>query len=77
MLFDSHCHLDFPGLVEDLDGVLARMGDAGVDEAVCIAVSRPEWPRVLALADDVAALCAEFGTSEKALRYRLAAVPAG
>ena len=33
--------------------------------------------RRTALADDVAALCAEFGTSEKAMRYRLAAVPAG
>lgn len=33
--------------------------------------------RRTALADDLAALCAEFGTSEKAMRYRLAAVPAG
>ena len=33
--------------------------------------------RRTALADDLTALCAEFGTSEKAMRYRLVAVPAG
>lgn len=61
MLFDSHCHLDFPGLIEDLDAVLARMAEAGVGEAVCIAVSRPEWPRVLALAERDPRLWATVG----------------
>lgn len=32
--------------------------------------------RRLALADDLTRLCEEFGTSEKAMRYRLAALPA-
>ncbi len=30
MLIDSHCHLDFPELETDLDGVLARARGAGV-----------------------------------------------
>ena len=30
MLIDSHCHLDFPELKADLDGVLARAHAAGV-----------------------------------------------
>ncbi len=30
MLVDSHCHLDFPGLVEDQAGVVARAEAAGV-----------------------------------------------
>ena len=33
--------------------------------------------RRTALADDLTTLCAEFGTSEKAMRYRLVAVSAG
>jgi len=30
MLVDSHCHLDFPKLTEDREGVLARADAAGV-----------------------------------------------
>ena len=30
MLVDSHCHLDFPQLSADLDGVVARAEAAGV-----------------------------------------------
>ncbi|ANM30505.1 hypothetical protein ABI59_14370 [Acidobacteria bacterium Mor1] len=29
-LFDSHCHLDYPGVFEQLDDVLARAREAGV-----------------------------------------------
>jgi len=31
ILVDSHCHLDFPDLTEDEDGVLARAKSAGVE----------------------------------------------
>ena len=34
MLVDSHCHLDFDALRSDLDGVLARAGEAGVGTMV-------------------------------------------
>lgn len=37
MLIDSHCHLDFDSLSEDLDGVVARMAEAGV--AGCVTIS--------------------------------------
>ena len=30
MLVDSHCHLDFPGMQENLPAVLARAEAAGV-----------------------------------------------
>ncbi|MFP4044274.1 MAG: TatD family hydrolase [Rhodosalinus sp.] len=33
---DSHCHLDFPGLVEEVDGVVARARAAGVHRMVTI-----------------------------------------
>jgi TatD DNase family protein len=36
MLIDSHCHLDFPELQSDLDGVLARAQEAGVGLMVTI-----------------------------------------
>ena len=36
MLVDSHCHLDFPELGAELDAVLARARDAGVDLMVTI-----------------------------------------
>lgn len=36
MLIDSHCHLDFPELKDELEGVLARAGAAGVGLMVTI-----------------------------------------
>ncbi len=36
MLIDSHCHLDFPDLAADLDGVLSRARAAGVDRMITI-----------------------------------------
>lgn len=51
MLVDSHCHLNFPGLVENLDEVLAAMSGNGVTHALCISVNLAEFPRVLAIAE--------------------------
>jgi len=56
MLVDSHCHLDFPGLIEDLDGVVARARAAGVGRMVTICTKLSEFERVLAVAgrfDDI------------------------
>ena len=36
MLIDSHCHLDFPDFSDDLDGILARAGQAGVRRLITI-----------------------------------------
>ena len=45
MLVDHHCHLDFPKLAEDRDGVLARARSAGVGLLVTISTSiRNEAP---------------------------------
>ena len=49
MLIDSHCHLDFPDLVGQLPGVVARAHAAGLK-----VVLSGEWaPELLALGDDV------------------------
>jgi len=36
MLFDTHCHLDDPRLLEDLDAVLDRANEAGVKRITTI-----------------------------------------
>ncbi|HYB11089.1 MAG TPA: TatD family hydrolase [Alphaproteobacteria bacterium] len=51
MLVDSHCHLDFPELSADLDGVLSRAHSAGVGTLVTISTKLSEFGRVSAIAD--------------------------
>ncbi len=51
MLVDSHCHLDFPGLAEITDDVLAEMHAEGVSHLLCVSVNLTDFPRVLALAE--------------------------
>lgn len=51
MLIDSHCHLNYPGLVEDQAGVLARARAAGVGGMLGIATKRHEWADVVAIAE--------------------------
>ena len=60
-LVDSHCHLDFPDLAADLDGILARMAENGVERAMCISVQLPDLPRVIALAERHPQLWATVG----------------
>ena len=60
-LVDSHCHLDFPELVADLEGILARMADNGVERAMCISVTLQDLPRVIALAERHPQLWATVG----------------
>jgi len=47
---DSHCHLAFPELAGDIDGVLARMSAAGVDMALSVCTRLDEFDRIHALA---------------------------
>ncbi|MEZ5652044.1 MAG: TatD family hydrolase [Burkholderiaceae bacterium] len=51
MFIDSHCHLDFPALRDDLDAVLAQMRQADVAGALCVAVTLEEAGTVRALAE--------------------------
>jgi len=50
MFVDSHCHLDFPQLVERKDEILALMQQNAVDAALCVSVTLEAFPNVLALA---------------------------
>ena len=50
MYVDSHCHLSFPGLVENIDAIRADMAHAQVDRALCICTTLEEFEQVHALA---------------------------
>jgi TatD DNase family protein len=50
MLIDSHCHLEYKGLVEDQQAVLARAKDAGITGFLNISTRRREWDQVIATA---------------------------
>jgi TatD DNase family protein len=51
MLVDSHCHLDFPDFADDLDGVVARAGAAGVGLMLTICTHLTRAAQVIALAE--------------------------
>ena len=51
MLVDSHCHLDYDVLSEDLDAVVARARAAGVGAFLTISTSLDRFPGVLAIAE--------------------------
>lgn len=50
MLVDSHCHLEYDGLVDNQSAVLARARDAGVEAFLNISTKRSEWEQVAATA---------------------------
>ena len=50
MLIDSHCHLEYKGLVEDQVGVLERARSAGVTGFLNISTRQREWEQVIATA---------------------------
>ena len=54
MIIDSHAHLDYPQLADDLPAVLARAHEAGVDRVITIGVklTTVDRPRALAEAND-------------------------
>lgn len=50
MFVDSHCHLDFPELRNNLDVISAAMRSNQVTHALCISVELPTLPAVLEVA---------------------------
>ena len=51
MLVDSHCHLNFPELYKNLPAIKQAMHENEVGHALCISVTLPDFPQVLALAE--------------------------
>ncbi len=61
MLVDSHCHLDFPELADNLPAILEKMRENDVGAALCISVTLEDFPKVLALAEQHDNLYASVG----------------
>ena len=61
MFIDSHCHLDFPQLAQHLPQLMDNMTANQVTHALCVAVDLPDFPRVLALAEQHDNLFASVG----------------
>ena len=51
MLIDSHCHLNYKGLVEDQAAVLTRARDRGVTGMLNISTREREWGDIIATAE--------------------------
>lgn len=51
MLVDSHCHLNYKGLVEDHQGVLTRARAAGLSGFLNISTRQREWAEVISVAE--------------------------
>lgn len=61
MLIDSHCHLNYKGLVEDQETVLARARAAGIGGFLNISTRQSEWDAVIATAERNADVWATVG----------------
>jgi TatD DNase family protein len=61
MLADSHCHLNYKGLAEEQQAVLARARARGVTAMLNIATRESEWDDVLATAEREADVWATVG----------------
>ena len=61
MFVDSHCHLNYEGLVEDQPGVLARARAAGVSMMLNISTRAAEWDAVIATAERESDVMASVG----------------
>ncbi len=61
MLVDSHCHLDFPELADQLDSVFELMRENQVERALCVSVTLEDFPRVRKLAETYPQIHASVG----------------
>lgn len=61
MYIDSHCHINFPELAARLPDILAKMKENQVSHALCVSVDLPDFPQVLALAEQHPNIFASVG----------------
>lgn len=61
MFTDSHCHLNYKGLIEDQAGVIARARAAGVGAMLNISTRESEWDAIVATAEADPEIWASIG----------------
>lgn len=62
MLIDTHCHLDFPDLREQLENVLTRANEAGVQRLISISTRIARFDNLLALTEKYESIFCTVGT---------------
>ncbi len=62
MLVDSHCHLDFPDFVNELDAVVARARAAGIERMVTISTRVKRLPELTAITERFPEVYCSVGT---------------
>ncbi|WDZ94347.1 TatD family hydrolase [Herbaspirillum sp. WKF16] len=61
MFIDSHCHINFPDLAARLPEIFGKMAENKVSHALCVSVDLPDFPQVLALAEQYPNIYASVG----------------
>ncbi len=61
MLVDSHCHLEYKGVIEDQQGVLERARSAGIGAFLNISTKKSEWDQVVGTANRESDVFASVG----------------
>lgn len=61
MYIDSHCHINFPELAARLPEIFGKMAENKVSHALCVSVDLPDFPQVLALAEQYPNVYASVG----------------
>jgi TatD DNase family protein len=61
MYIDSHCHINFPELAARMPEILGKMAENDVSHALCVSVDLPDFPSVLALAEQYPNIYASVG----------------
>lgn len=58
---DSHCHINFHELVENITDLMGKMQQNDVVSALCVSVSLADFPQVLSLAEQYSHIYASVG----------------
>lgn len=61
MFIDSHCHLNFPELAENLEELLDNMRQNDVRHALCVGVNLENFPQIQSIAENHAQIYASVG----------------
>lgn len=60
-MIDSHCHLNYKGLIEERDAVISRAREAGISGMLNISTREREWADIIAVAESHADIWASVG----------------
>lgn len=65
-LVDSHCHINFEALSQDMDGLLERARNNNVDYMLCVSVNLEDYPQIEKLSADNANIFSSVGVHPNA-----------